>query len=653
MEYLIFVQTNALPPPSSRAATELEEQDVEAEELYNEAQNWTASGSGLYGGKMGQKTTFIIQPNDEFGNPVDLIHGSFDASGLSVVMENDDLHFDLSIEMLDSHFSVTYEPPRKGPFELSVMLQGYDIYGGPFHPVIEGAPVCASHCTAEGLGVVCAVSGKTNEFKIHLLNDYDEPIDGLDDYMKDVVVYMDHPLVLDQIVMDGESTCIVTYFVNEVNDTDLTCAIAVHINDKRSMILTHRPIKGSPFTPGLSSSSDPSDLAQAFSAHEFMVSQGSDAGKEESKDNDVMTRFQSFYGMLRSSGMFQGIGVEDDKPRRLSIDSGPKQSQESMQYQDSSSFQTTQHQIPNTRAYHQQEQEPPRTFQQEQRMPSRMHQQEQQIPSRMYQQEQRMPSKSNDMQDNVAPSYLSGATSFRPLPPSGINPSGNNPPWKPHDHESEMVRKSLESRAKEIEVEKEELLRRRKELDASRDLVDGQVKRMAQIGMQVQADTERIVQNARSIAQATSPIYSAKENWSQKPNQGSMQLESESSAMEKPVATLLEKHVVVLSRVFDYYLQRGNGATLDIGDIVQLAQDYDITPTFISRKEIRDVCLRNEKQEISYPVFVTCLANIAIESLSKPMFAHLYSSSVSKVNVLLTMWGLADPTKLSEIQDME
>jgi len=48
---------------------------------------------------------------------------------------------------------------------------------------------------------------------------------------------------------------------------------------------------------------------------------------------------------------------------------------------------------------------------------------------------------------------------------------------------------------------------------------------------------------------------------------------------------------------------------------------------------------------------VETLANIAVQSLSKPMFAHLYSTNLKKVDVMLSMWGLGDPVKLSEIQE--
>mmetsp|Transcript_21361 Transcript_21361/g.38383 ORF Transcript_21361/g.38383 Transcript_21361/m.38383 type:complete len:135 (+) Transcript_21361:1927-2331(+) len=125
--------------------------------------------------------------------------------------------------------------------------------------------------------------------------------------------------------------------------------------------------------------------------------------------------------------------------------------------------------------------------------------------------------------------------------------------------------------------------------------------------------------------------------------------------LNKQMIDLFDKHAVVLSRVYEFYKQLGGTNAMQLSDIIQLAQDYDVTPTFISRKEIRDLYTSvNRKSNIgalSYGSFVEILAQIAVHSLSKPMFAHLYSTDLSKVNVLLTMWGLADPVKLSEIQE--
>jgi len=126
--------------------------------------------------------------------------------------------------------------------------------------------------------------------------------------------------------------------------------------------------------------------------------------------------------------------------------------------------------------------------------------------------------------------------------------------------------------------------------------------------------------------------------------------------LDRSLVALLDKHSVVLSRVYEFYRYQNATNAVNLSDIIKLAQDYDVTPTFISRKEIRElyqeVTARFDEPvyNLSYELFLELLANIAVHSLSKPMFAHLYSTNIAKVNVLLTMWAVADPIKLSEIQ---
>jgi hypothetical protein len=82
--------------------------------------------------------------------------------------------------------------------------------------------------------------------------------------------------------------------------------------------------------------------------------------------------------------------------------------------------------------------------------------------------------------------------------------------------------------------------------------------------------------------------------------------------------------------------------------------DYDIMPTFITRRELReafDLSSEIGDNVLGYGEWLDCLGHIAVMALSKPMFAHLYTTTAAKVNVLLTMWGVADRQKLFEIEE--
>jgi hypothetical protein len=48
-------------------------------------------------------------------------------------------------------------------------------------------------------------------------------------------------------------------------------------------------------------------------------------------------------------------------------------------------------------------------------------------------------------------------------------------------------------------------------------------------------------------------------------------------------------------------------------------------------------------------MFTGALYEVAMHSLSKEMFRELYPTDVEKVRVLLTLWGVADPQKLEQV----
>ena len=81
------------------------------------------------------------------------------------------------------------------------------------------------------------------------------------------------------------------------------------------------------------------------------------------------------------------------------------------------------------------------------------------------------------------------------------------------------------------------------------------------------------------------------------------------------------------------------------------ASDFDITPTFASRKELRDAYERAARgaNALDFTAFVEALAYVAIDALGKPMFAHLYTTPASRVSVLLVMWGVGDTSVLDAI----
>lgn len=112
-------------------------------------------------------------------------------------------------------------------------------------------------------------------------------------------------------------------------------------------------------------------------------------------------------------------------------------------------------------------------------------------------------------------------------------------------------------------------------------------------------------------------------------------------SVEKKYLRLFEPHETVMRSLQQFF-----GS--DLKGLVQLCTSYDIIPTFISKSEVRNI-IRSDG-ELSFEDFIVGLAEIAIFCLSKPMFAHLYSTDKSKINVLLNMWGVADANKIMSLK---
>jgi len=106
---------------------------------WDEAQNWTAYGRGLYEGRIAETARFTIRPKDKKGNKLSLHELEMVLPQLSVVLESQDLHYDVDVRVNERDCSVLAEfvATRLGEYELSILLDGFDIYGSPYHPKIQ------------------------------------------------------------------------------------------------------------------------------------------------------------------------------------------------------------------------------------------------------------------------------------------------------------------------------------------------------------------------------------------------------------------------------------------------------------------------------------------------------------------------------------
>jgi hypothetical protein len=117
------------------------------------------------------------------------------------------------------------------------------------------------------------------------------------------------------------------------------------------------------------------------------------------------------------------------------------------------------------------------------------------------------------------------------------------------------------------------------------------------------------------------------------------------------VMSLFQQHNAQLTNVFKFYAGNGN-SMLTWQAVLALGQDFDIIPTFMTRKEMKAVYsgVAGAKVGVDFGGFVEAMGNCVLEALSKPAFAHLYPTDAAKVTVLLETWGLADAQKLRNVR---
>ena len=627
-----------------------------------------AHGRGLFEAVAGQRAEFVIQaPSSELK--------------FSAILESRDLHYDLDVvPQPDGSYLVSYVPTRVGTYELSVMLEDYDIQGSPFNPVVKPAPVSAPHCVAEGAGIFCAVAGAINVFTIHTRNAFGAPVVS---HGVPFEVFARAPIVLlsaastadenglaaatsptDCVRDHGDGSYSVQYLVElpaedraRVERGELIEAqIDVMLNDHIHTPSFSRGIKGSPFRPILAASASAPALAAA--ARHAAVSMGSTA--------HVSALFSQL--ALGQAGGGAGYGHPGTYPQMVppgSLASAP------------AGYVPREHMQP----------APP--SQQQQQQPRAAAAAPPPVPGSSYMPAAYLPA-ARAGETIPEASFVSSASASPPrrAPPAG---GGGAPAAAPGADASGL---SAEQRAS-IDAEREQLLRLRRELQEGRSLVDEQVERMSSIlsGSSPSRQAATPYGNASEFAppppsaqgsasrRGLRPEDAAADAFWQSPWRAPLPARSSPSAAgaaaprpppsassanagpitsavyDASVVSLLNKHASALRRVFRHYATRDSMDGMDLvrlAGFIKCATDFDITPTFASRKELREAFERaaatsGAADGLGFNAFVEALAHVAVDALGKPMFAHLYQTHAARVSVLLVMWGLGDPNKLDEV----
>jgi len=567
----------------------------------------TAFGRGLFEAVAGQLAEFEIQAVDaDSGSPA-----MYGGANFSVVLESRELHYDLEVvDHNDGTYTAKYVPTRVGTYELSIMLDDYDIQGSPFNPVVKPAPVSAPHCLADGAGLFCAIVGVVNQFTVHPRNSFNQSIVARG---VPFLAAARAPIVLcspdgspaaDQLSYalrdNGDGTYSCFYVVDPSpeerrrlgNGEQIEGDLQVTLDDHIHTPSFPRNIRGSPFRPVLAASATGAALAAA-ARHATML-----MGSNNAQLSSIMAQFASLRPVAspeqqqqqqRGAGNGGGSGVH--------VLQGGGSSQRNLV----GAQPTMAVQAASARPLAQQQPSPvPRTA----------------------------PDRSRESW-----SYLPVMREPMREPDSFVSSASTSP-----------------DRAA-LEAEREQLLRLRRELQESRSQLDEHASRVAAAGRRVQADSDRLVYEPRAAAQRAVVAGGAPRptRTPATPNMPDVSV----PGFDGAVVALFNKHASALRRVFRHYAVRDAsvGDVVRLPGLVRLAQDFDITPTFSSRKEVKDAFERAGRglEALDFPAFVESLGYIAIEALGKPMFAHLYTTDAARVSVLLVMWGLGDPASLDAV----
>jgi hypothetical protein len=166
----------------------------------------------------------------------------------------------------------------------------------------------------------------------------------------------------------------------------------------------------------------------------------------------------------------------------------------------------------------------------------------------------------------------------------------------------------------------------------------------------------------------------------QTPVPAGMQPPSAAELFHPDIITLLDTHKRALVALWQYYSgmsrvrESAAGAAgehpygcaegLDAKRFVTLFSDFDVAPTFLTKRELKFIFSAaalaageaagadghaGADARLAYPSFCEALGRSALVALSKPTFATLYPSPVDKLRCLIEMWGVGDAGKLQDI----
>ncbi|KAH9254052.1 hypothetical protein BASA81_007927 [Batrachochytrium salamandrivorans] len=664
-----------------------------------------AYGKGLFEAAAGYPAEFFIQGTDP-GIAVSL-------EQITAVMESRELHYDLTVVPFGGEhglFQVTYTPTRPGKYELSVLLDKFDIQNSPFHPTVRPAPVSAPHCIAEGTALYCGIAGGVvNRIVIKCRNLFGEElrnVRGVEFQLRSsnqgVIHFCDvngtllaHPKAFE----NEDGTYAAYYLVNEnaqvverLKSGEAVEAM-IHIELDDGLVLTRyegeqretRPIKGSPFALVLAESATGQALATA-AKHASMILNG--------QQMDELLSFAEDPSFLRMAG-----DVASTLPSQIApsfIEEAEKQQQQQQQQQQPApvvqSSQRSQQQqqqqqqrlakeaVERGRAGSQQstnnwDEYPPTRRQYDDDYQRQVEEEDRYVRQqysyddgyrRSRQPEEgiyQRPYSYND-QDSYATATSASGRTFRPSNNTSSFRGNNNNRPSFLEEELQRERKLQQQREQELVLEREQLLKMKRELQQGQNEMQEHLSRLnlssnssnydglpvppAQYRKTAQA-AAKATTNSKSPSNATALTLS---------DNASDSRELSRNPFDSEITAMFNSKARELKRIFRTYSAFQDGIPSPLKQVTLTGflacwVDFEICPTFISKREVESVYKKRITNQglngMDFPLFVECLGLVAFAALDKQPLCGMYPTAAKKIGVLLHMWRFGDSIALDNI----
>jgi hypothetical protein len=635
------------------------------------AQSCETFGPGLFGAEAGLTTSFTIQATTSNSEP--MIEGGLP---FTATLENDTLMYNvLMMDNNDGTYSANYAVSAPGDYDLSLKLNDeHHIFGSPFAVRVVPGPAFPSKCVAKGDGLHHAKSMETAYFTIAANDALGNERKGGGDPFE---VSVSGPAVLKGLQDNANGTYACAFEVTATADTVAQVPNAVRINVQ----LNGNHLPGSPYTPKLEAPDGQWEVvnspeeraptpvsvpAETFSVlssslpsvHQFSPQLSMPMPSNNNRESSTaVSKFSASLGAAPSSRSAEpsaGLAFKDNSYESRSAEPSAGSSFKDNNYESEKVWPQQQQRRETPKFTPQQVQQYQMPAPQQLRQSRQQLGQQQQEDSTPFKSPSKTPPEAPPMNNNlrqtaeslitpgVKPMSKLAQASARAKAARAAAAAGNDwgavtptnmtsnqqqaPNTNTNTPEASKMRKALREQERQQSFEVEQLSPTRVELGnkAPQDMPP---------------DESKIWDTALTL-------------------------------MRDPmVLPLFESHSAHLMLVFHYYSSgMGNhyghavktlnlmGASGQHKGVMQMSVDYDVTPSFLLKKEIKScfsVVMRMQEggggTGLDFGGFIQLLGLLAVLALSKPSFQHLYPTHQAKVGVLLEMWGFADPIKLQHV----